>query len=171
MRSFANEYLPVDSEELKEVHRDTCRGALEEFRKCSVGSEVEEYVKELKAKMKQKYAVIAGDNERETKKCVYDFLSRAYMSIEQKLKSNEFKSFDEYARELKGFQAYFMQNGPPGPNRRVLMLEYCQKAQAEVSAILENKVMSEMELQSLSLIHICRCRRYAVCRSRWSPYH
>eukprot|EP00826_Nyctotherus_ovalis_P048168 TRINITY_DN5642_c0_g1_i2.p2 TRINITY_DN5642_c0_g1~~TRINITY_DN5642_c0_g1_i2.p2 ORF type:complete len:115 (-),score=28.22 TRINITY_DN5642_c0_g1_i2:10-354(-) len=27
------------------------------------------------------------------------------------------------------------------------------------------------EVQDLSLIHICRCRRYAVCRSRWSPYH
>eukprot|EP00826_Nyctotherus_ovalis_P059503 TRINITY_DN8281_c0_g1_i2.p1 TRINITY_DN8281_c0_g1~~TRINITY_DN8281_c0_g1_i2.p1 ORF type:complete len:133 (-),score=15.14 TRINITY_DN8281_c0_g1_i2:23-379(-) len=26
-------------------------------------------------------------------------------------------------------------------------------------------------IKSLSLIHICRCRRYAVCRSRWSPYH
>eukprot|EP00826_Nyctotherus_ovalis_P024450 TRINITY_DN18911_c0_g1_i1.p1 TRINITY_DN18911_c0_g1~~TRINITY_DN18911_c0_g1_i1.p1 ORF type:complete len:261 (-),score=42.48 TRINITY_DN18911_c0_g1_i1:16-798(-) len=26
-------------------------------------------------------------------------------------------------------------------------------------------------LHLLSLIHICRCRRYAVCRSRWSPYH
>eukprot|EP00826_Nyctotherus_ovalis_P026770 TRINITY_DN20879_c0_g1_i1.p1 TRINITY_DN20879_c0_g1~~TRINITY_DN20879_c0_g1_i1.p1 ORF type:complete len:188 (-),score=32.18 TRINITY_DN20879_c0_g1_i1:12-575(-) len=26
-------------------------------------------------------------------------------------------------------------------------------------------------IQLLSLIHICRCRRYAVCRSRWSPYH
>eukprot|EP00826_Nyctotherus_ovalis_P053421 TRINITY_DN6946_c0_g2_i5.p2 TRINITY_DN6946_c0_g2~~TRINITY_DN6946_c0_g2_i5.p2 ORF type:complete len:123 (+),score=27.63 TRINITY_DN6946_c0_g2_i5:88-456(+) len=25
--------------------------------------------------------------------------------------------------------------------------------------------------EELSLIHICRCRRYAVCRSRWSPYH
>jgi ABC-type Fe3+-siderophore transport system permease subunit len=25
--------------------------------------------------------------------------------------------------------------------------------------------------QRLSLIHIRRCRRYAVCRSRWSPYH
>ena len=25
--------------------------------------------------------------------------------------------------------------------------------------------------QNLSLIHIWRCRRYAVCRSRWSPYH
>eukprot|EP00826_Nyctotherus_ovalis_P026751 TRINITY_DN20869_c0_g1_i1.p1 TRINITY_DN20869_c0_g1~~TRINITY_DN20869_c0_g1_i1.p1 ORF type:complete len:196 (+),score=43.47 TRINITY_DN20869_c0_g1_i1:106-693(+) len=27
------------------------------------------------------------------------------------------------------------------------------------------------QLANLSLIHICRCRRYAVCRSRWSPYH
>eukprot|EP00826_Nyctotherus_ovalis_P049083 TRINITY_DN5866_c0_g1_i9.p1 TRINITY_DN5866_c0_g1~~TRINITY_DN5866_c0_g1_i9.p1 ORF type:complete len:225 (+),score=32.19 TRINITY_DN5866_c0_g1_i9:101-775(+) len=26
-------------------------------------------------------------------------------------------------------------------------------------------------IYGLSLIHICRCRRYAVCRSRWSPYH
>eukprot|EP00826_Nyctotherus_ovalis_P057859 TRINITY_DN7925_c0_g1_i12.p2 TRINITY_DN7925_c0_g1~~TRINITY_DN7925_c0_g1_i12.p2 ORF type:complete len:246 (-),score=13.26 TRINITY_DN7925_c0_g1_i12:19-756(-) len=26
-------------------------------------------------------------------------------------------------------------------------------------------------VKELSLIHICRCRRYAVCRSRWSPYH
>eukprot|EP00826_Nyctotherus_ovalis_P061031 TRINITY_DN8641_c0_g1_i3.p1 TRINITY_DN8641_c0_g1~~TRINITY_DN8641_c0_g1_i3.p1 ORF type:complete len:631 (+),score=82.16 TRINITY_DN8641_c0_g1_i3:211-2103(+) len=27
------------------------------------------------------------------------------------------------------------------------------------------------DIVHLSLIHICRCRRYAVCRSRWSPYH
>ena len=25
--------------------------------------------------------------------------------------------------------------------------------------------------QLLSLIHIWRCRRYSLCRSRWSPYH
>eukprot|EP00826_Nyctotherus_ovalis_P000886 TRINITY_DN10071_c0_g2_i1.p1 TRINITY_DN10071_c0_g2~~TRINITY_DN10071_c0_g2_i1.p1 ORF type:complete len:237 (+),score=40.53 TRINITY_DN10071_c0_g2_i1:27-737(+) len=30
--------------------------------------------------------------------------------------------------------------------------------------------LKEIE-ERLSLIHICRCRRYAVCRSRWSPYH
>eukprot|EP00826_Nyctotherus_ovalis_P034414 TRINITY_DN2868_c0_g2_i4.p1 TRINITY_DN2868_c0_g2~~TRINITY_DN2868_c0_g2_i4.p1 ORF type:complete len:250 (-),score=40.36 TRINITY_DN2868_c0_g2_i4:15-764(-) len=27
------------------------------------------------------------------------------------------------------------------------------------------------KLLSLSLIHICRCRRIERCRSRWSPYH
>eukprot|EP00826_Nyctotherus_ovalis_P066206 TRINITY_DN9767_c0_g1_i10.p1 TRINITY_DN9767_c0_g1~~TRINITY_DN9767_c0_g1_i10.p1 ORF type:complete len:155 (-),score=30.93 TRINITY_DN9767_c0_g1_i10:14-478(-) len=37
-------------------------------------------------------------------------------------------------------------------------------------ALKVNKTLIDLEL-SLSLIHICRCRRYAVCRSRWSPYH
>ena len=28
-----------------------------------------------------------------------------------------------------------------------------------------------IETQDLTLIHISRCRRYALCRTRWSPYH
>ena len=31
--------------------------------------------------------------------------------------------------------------------------------------------VSGNELVGLSLIHICRCRRSTLCRSRWSPYH
>ena len=34
-----------------------------------------------------------------------------------------------------------------------------------------NKIESPLLKDALSLIHIWRCRRYAVCRSRWSPYH
>eukprot|EP00826_Nyctotherus_ovalis_P016905 TRINITY_DN14935_c0_g1_i2.p1 TRINITY_DN14935_c0_g1~~TRINITY_DN14935_c0_g1_i2.p1 ORF type:complete len:289 (+),score=49.15 TRINITY_DN14935_c0_g1_i2:74-868(+) len=37
-------------------------------------------------------------------------------------------------------------------------------------SLMPSKVMKEKH-KNLSLIHICRCRRYAVCRSRWSPYH
>eukprot|EP00826_Nyctotherus_ovalis_P006826 TRINITY_DN11662_c0_g1_i12.p2 TRINITY_DN11662_c0_g1~~TRINITY_DN11662_c0_g1_i12.p2 ORF type:complete len:121 (-),score=13.24 TRINITY_DN11662_c0_g1_i12:31-393(-) len=33
------------------------------------------------------------------------------------------------------------------------------------------ELLTEKISLKLSLIHICRCRRYAVCRSRWSPYH
>eukprot|EP00826_Nyctotherus_ovalis_P002740 TRINITY_DN10551_c0_g3_i10.p1 TRINITY_DN10551_c0_g3~~TRINITY_DN10551_c0_g3_i10.p1 ORF type:complete len:187 (+),score=56.46 TRINITY_DN10551_c0_g3_i10:182-742(+) len=42
----------------------------------------------------------------------------------------------------------------------------------EYDADREEEVQKAMqEEEELSLIHICRCRRYAVCRSRWSPYH
>ena len=40
---------------------------------------------------------------------------------------------------------------------------FYQKSSLEPSA--------QVNLKPLSLIHIWRCRRYAVCRSRWSPYH
>ena len=36
---------------------------------------------------------------------------------------------------------------------------------------IENKSTFFSTVITLSLIHIWRCRRYAVCRSRWSPYH
>ena len=31
--------------------------------------------------------------------------------------------------------------------------------------------LKKFSAQDLSLIHICRCRRSTLCRSRWSPYH
>eukprot|EP00826_Nyctotherus_ovalis_P064469 TRINITY_DN9458_c0_g1_i7.p2 TRINITY_DN9458_c0_g1~~TRINITY_DN9458_c0_g1_i7.p2 ORF type:complete len:100 (-),score=29.03 TRINITY_DN9458_c0_g1_i7:21-320(-) len=41
-----------------------------------------------------------------------------------------------------------------------------EKLAVEVKAF-----MTSAHLQKLSLIHICRCRRSTLCRSRWSPYH
>ena len=32
-------------------------------------------------------------------------------------------------------------------------------------------ILSMLNIVSLSLIHIWRCRRSTLCRSRWSPYH
>eukprot|EP00826_Nyctotherus_ovalis_P058493 TRINITY_DN8042_c0_g1_i2.p2 TRINITY_DN8042_c0_g1~~TRINITY_DN8042_c0_g1_i2.p2 ORF type:complete len:241 (-),score=60.92 TRINITY_DN8042_c0_g1_i2:11-733(-) len=43
------------------------------------------------------------------------------------------------------------------------------RSKQELCQTLESKIRDEDKM--LSLIHICRCRRYAVCRSRWSPYH
>eukprot|EP00826_Nyctotherus_ovalis_P020599 TRINITY_DN16489_c0_g1_i1.p1 TRINITY_DN16489_c0_g1~~TRINITY_DN16489_c0_g1_i1.p1 ORF type:complete len:284 (-),score=52.77 TRINITY_DN16489_c0_g1_i1:9-860(-) len=56
--------------------------------------------------------------------------------------------------------------------------EHAKSVQTKVSAedldLREGNLLRERNvngLGELSLIHICRCRRYAVCRSRWSPCH
>eukprot|EP00826_Nyctotherus_ovalis_P061729 TRINITY_DN8812_c0_g1_i2.p1 TRINITY_DN8812_c0_g1~~TRINITY_DN8812_c0_g1_i2.p1 ORF type:complete len:229 (+),score=76.91 TRINITY_DN8812_c0_g1_i2:72-758(+) len=54
--------------------------------------------------------------------------------------------------------------------------EVIAKMKAEKKSKLDNFELDKFGVQKhkdqeLSLIHICRCRRYAVCRSRWSPYH
>ena len=35
----------------------------------------------------------------------------------------------------------------------------------------ESQLFRTLTAMPLSLIHICRCRRYSLGRSRWSPYH
>eukprot|EP00826_Nyctotherus_ovalis_P041066 TRINITY_DN40_c0_g1_i13.p1 TRINITY_DN40_c0_g1~~TRINITY_DN40_c0_g1_i13.p1 ORF type:complete len:109 (-),score=1.88 TRINITY_DN40_c0_g1_i13:13-339(-) len=40
-----------------------------------------------------------------------------------------------------------------------------------VQAVVCHCVDQHQNVQDLSLIHICRCRRIERCRSRWSPYH
>eukprot|EP00826_Nyctotherus_ovalis_P044978 TRINITY_DN4913_c0_g2_i3.p1 TRINITY_DN4913_c0_g2~~TRINITY_DN4913_c0_g2_i3.p1 ORF type:complete len:197 (+),score=40.37 TRINITY_DN4913_c0_g2_i3:608-1198(+) len=39
------------------------------------------------------------------------------------------------------------------------------------TALYKLQQLVEQSYKSLSLIHICRCRRIERCRSRWSPYH
>ena len=34
-----------------------------------------------------------------------------------------------------------------------------------------NNLLTDGNIKNLSLIHIWRCRRSTLCRSRWSPYH
>ena len=53
------------------------------------------------------------------------FLAESYTFIERKLKNKEFQGgFLEYENDLKGFQQYFLENGPPGQYRRLIMLEF-----------------------------------------------
>ena len=67
---------------------------------------------------------------------------------------------------LKNFRAFFIfffftvlqPRSPRCVNQQIYMI-----ARASIS--------SQQSAVSLSLIHIWRCRRDVLCRSRWSPYH
>ena len=50
------------------------------------------------------------------------------------------------------------------------LIDRVERPASPLAASLPARAGAAM-LRGLSLIHICRCRRYAVCRSRGSPYH
>ena len=81
-------------------------------------------MKDLKLKLKSKFNALKTDNEKEARKSANNFLMQSFTSTERKLKENHFKSFQEFENELKVFQEYFLMNGPQGPNRRILVLDF-----------------------------------------------
>eukprot|EP00826_Nyctotherus_ovalis_P036902 TRINITY_DN3317_c0_g3_i1.p1 TRINITY_DN3317_c0_g3~~TRINITY_DN3317_c0_g3_i1.p1 ORF type:complete len:282 (-),score=105.60 TRINITY_DN3317_c0_g3_i1:22-867(-) len=90
----------------------------------------------------------------------------------QVLKSNLARSEDRGA-EVRGQAIKTLQDNKV---LQSLLDKYRDDVEAE-RRLREQEVARKLAVEEekkrleLSLIHICRCRRYAVCRSRWSPYH
>jgi hypothetical protein len=75
------------------------------------------------------------------------YLQSNYISIEKKLKNQEYASIFELVDELRNFQQYYIDNGPPGPNRYIVLYEFCYKSLAEASEFLFRSITNEVLLQ------------------------
>ena len=83
--------IPMEEDELKECFVEAKRDALSLFTKKAVGQVQEEYIRELKLKMKQLFYQIKDENEREGNNSCNAFLEESYNIIQRKLKTNDFQ--------------------------------------------------------------------------------
>lgn len=87
------------------------------------------------------------------------YLQQAYVSIERKLKDQQYglsqpnpdarssAGIYEYVDEMQKFQAFALENMPPGPQRRLTLSDFCLKALAEASEFLVRTISNELVLQ------------------------
>ena len=141
LTEFVDVRIPMDEDELKAQFDEAKKESLQAFTKRAVGGVSEEYVRELKGKMKLIYEQIKEKNERECYNACQMFLGEAYSFIERKLKNKEFSGgFTEYEQDMNSFQQYFLDNGPQGPNRRVITLEFVQRAMIDAAEYFSKSV-------------------------------
>eukprot|EP00826_Nyctotherus_ovalis_P004165 TRINITY_DN10870_c0_g2_i4.p1 TRINITY_DN10870_c0_g2~~TRINITY_DN10870_c0_g2_i4.p1 ORF type:complete len:282 (+),score=74.72 TRINITY_DN10870_c0_g2_i4:640-1485(+) len=102
-----------------------------------------------------------------------NFVEEKHQLAFNKVQNNE-KALKEELNKLR--QEVSMSMNAILPNSEKMQEQY----KAQVKNMEDQLIKTEKEKDEykekymekvLSLIHICRCRRYAVCRSRWSPYH
>lgn len=152
LRDVAMNRIPMDEDELKEQYNEAKKEALAIFTKKAVGSVADEYIGELKNKMKTMFQQVKEENERESNQACQMFLQESYTFIERKLKNKEFPGgFAEYEQDMRGFQQYFIENGPPGPYRRVIMLEFVTRAVTDAAEFFSKTIVNELELQKTIL--------------------
>ncbi len=54
----------------------------------------------------------------------------------------------EFENDIKEFQQIFLDNGPPGPHRKSIMLEFCLDAVAKGSEYFVRTMKNELDLTS-----------------------
>lgn len=153
--------FPMNEEDLKDIHKESKAAAELLFDKRSIGDEREVYKKDLVEKLKSNYSAIKNDNSLECQRRCVEFINETYYSIDNRLKNGEYKRFNEYEKDLRAFVKYFDENGPQGPSRKEIILDFSQNKlsvtadyfikyltnDAETKELLTNQKISQLETE------------------------
>jgi len=137
---------PFFEAELKDIYSTAKKQALNHFQKVAVGDVKEEYLENLRDKMKNKYQQIKQDNDHTCEQECLMFLRQSYTEIERALKNQQYPSFVDFLHDIEQFKQIFEESGPPGSQRREIMLEFCVKAVMESAEFFIGNVANEMNL-------------------------
>ena len=137
--------FPLFEEELHSLHREAKSNALQHFKSKAVGPEAEKVMDKLKIIILEKYTTLKGENEAETEKKCNAFLNNAYSTVEQKLRNNEYKTFNDFEKEIKKLQRFFKERGPEGPFKNEILLDFCQKKIVDTADYFIRESQSEID--------------------------
>jgi hypothetical protein len=138
---------PFDEYEFKDIYKKCRQAAFENFQKVAVGDVKEEYMAELKNRVKQKMEQYRNDNEQQCEHECMMFLRQNYTEIERALKNQQYPDFISYLQDIEQFRQIFHDSGPPGSKRVEIMLEFCLKAVAESAEFFMANTINELNIQ------------------------
>ena len=99
--------------------------------------------------------------------CRFDKIDKTILSALSRYMFRE-KSKALSKRQLPQFTSQRLSNACKSYDHTVIKI---LSARVPNTTILTLEKLFQEQNQYLSLIHIWRCRRSTLCRSRWSPYH
>lgn len=94
------------------------------FKQKAIGDDIEGFMKEYNLKLKDKYQLVRNENESEGSKQCMQFIQTEFLTIDKKLKNNEYNIFQDYERDVNLFQQFYMENAPKSVNKDMIILEF-----------------------------------------------
>lgn len=119
--------MPCPEEDFNGASQYAEDQAEEFFKKKAFGDNIDEFLRDLKKKIKAKIQSVKVQNEKESMGTAHNFIVRNFSSIEKKLKLQEFKSYSEFEKEMAGLYGHVLENGPKLPNCKLVYLEFMRK--------------------------------------------
>ena len=98
--NYLKENLDNTDDPLEEIHKEAKEQALEHFKSKALGDISQEYLKQLKSKIKEKYSYYLKVQDEENKGKINRVLNKWYSILEQRIQNNEFKSIDEISKDF-----------------------------------------------------------------------
>lgn len=137
---------PNFEDELLMIHKEARKCSFTYFKSKALGEESQRIYVKLKETLQEKWQQLRFQNDTDSEKQCLEFLKNNYSTINNKLKSTEYKSFLDFEREIRTLQQYFKEHGPKGPQRDKLLYQFSQNKLIEAADIFMKHLNSEIEI-------------------------
>jgi hypothetical protein len=137
-------HTPMDATELNNHHKESRKIALTIFQESAFGMYSEEYLVELKNKIKEKQLQYKIENEKETKTKCESFINFNYDEIRQNLMKQFYKTYKEYKLDVEKFVSFYSENAPNGPFRSLFLYEFIYREILNTAGIFANNLVEDM---------------------------
>ena len=125
--SYLKENLGNVDESLEQIHKDAKDKAMELFKKKALGEAANEYGKQLKSKIKEKYSYYVKLQDEETKGKIARVLNKWYSILESRIQCNEFKSIEEIGNDCISLEERLNETFPNYAGRNEMFNEFKTK--------------------------------------------
>ena len=146
MQSSVSHRLPLGEDELRLFHKEAKEAAVEHFNHKAVGLDKDAMLRNLTAQIGQRFSHMKEENAEEAEQQIMMFLQEAYGMIDRRLNNGDFPSLTEYEKEVKALQTVFLDQGPQGPRRKELLLDFCVAKHSEASDYFLKNVSNELKV-------------------------
>ena len=99
--NYLKEKLENTDDNLDDIHREAKETAIKLFNKKALGEVKDEYLKQLKNKIKEKFNYYNKLQDEEIKGKIIRVLNKWYSIIEQRIQNNEFNNLDEINKDFE----------------------------------------------------------------------
>ena len=141
--NYLKENLENTDDSLEQIHKEAKEQAMEIFKKKALGDVANEYLKQLKSKMKEKYSYYLKVQEEESKGKIIRVLNKWYSIMEQRIQSNEFKSIDEISKDFISLEQKLNETFPKHTGKNELFNEFKTRVFAFAGNYFSKKAESE----------------------------
>jgi hypothetical protein len=98
--NYLKENYDNSEETLENIHREAKEKAIELFKKKALGEAANEYLKQLKMKIKEKYSYYSKLQDEDNKEKILRVLNKWYSILESRIQSSEFHSIEEIGNDF-----------------------------------------------------------------------
>ena len=99
--NYLKEKLENTDDNLEDIHKEAKENAINLFNKKALGDVAQDYLKQLKNKIKEKYSYYNKLQDEEIKGKITRVLNKWYSIIEQRIQNDEFKNLEEINKDFE----------------------------------------------------------------------